>query len=118
MDHARVIIFEDHKDKREALVDFIEMCGHVVVGLAGSMDEAFRLIKRIPEIRAEVAFVDGNLDSGCDNVEGEKITKAIKENNPNVYVICNASVGEITGADIPKRDISAAQKAIADLVRQ
>jgi PAS domain S-box-containing protein len=81
-DEVRVLLVEDHASIREALASTFEGEGFEVVGQAGSMAEAQRMLEEI-EQAIDVALIDLGLPDGY----GADLIKELHEKNPQAQAL-------------------------------
>jgi DNA-binding NarL/FixJ family response regulator len=81
-EEVRLLLVEDHASIREALASTFEGEGFEVVGQAGSMAEARRMLEKI-EQPIDVAIIDLGLPDGY----GAELIKEVQEKNPKAQAL-------------------------------
>jgi CheY-like chemotaxis protein len=85
---AKVAVFEDDKDYRGFIEEFLQDTGHTIVAMATTFPEALALAQRLSALGVEIAILDANLTKGeNDGSEGQTVLRAIRELAPHVKVI-------------------------------
>ena len=100
-DRAKVFFVEDDADSREIATEFLQMKGHSVVETASSLNDALSKIPKLNKKGVNVAVVDGNLSEGDESGrDGERVSREIKAQHPNIAVIGHALNKPISAADV------------------
>ncbi|OVE78635.1 hypothetical protein BVY00_02245 [bacterium G20] len=103
MENARIIIIEDNSMLRTQCRANLEAAKHQVVGEAGSVLGAVRLVDELTEEEetVDIAVVDGNLSRESEGgTDGERVANYIHEKLGNVTVIGWSLDGKVAGADM------------------
>lgn len=120
MENARIIIVEDNSMLRAGCRKNLEASKHLVIGEAGSVFGAVRLVDELVENdeAVDIAVVDGNLSRESEGgADGERIANYIHEKLGGVTVIGWSLDGKVAGADmnVPKHDAWALDAMVKEL---
>jgi len=118
MDKARIILIEDDPELRDDFKRNLEVSGHKVIGQAGTVETAAKLVDNLTPDDVDIAIVDGNLRRGVtDGTDGERVSEDIHQRLGGVVVIGASMDGVVRGADmnVPKDDAWALDKMIREL---
>jgi CheY-like chemotaxis protein len=97
---ARVFVAEDDKDWQDMIKEFLEMAGHTVVASARTLPEAMSTVKRLQDLKVDVAVIDGNLNEfDSDGYDGQSVLRAIREHAPRVRTV-GMSGNPVRGTDV------------------
>ena len=98
---ARVLVVEDNLPIQRLIGTRLKLGGHTVASTASNLKEALECAEKAPELRINVAIVDGNLGTSprdCD--DGRKVAERLRRVAPGVKIIaCSASLNADYGDD-------------------
>lgn len=92
-------VIDDYPDWQERVTKHLEANGFKVVAKASSLSSSLALIPKLKALGVSVVTLDGSLDQSSN--DGNKIGKAISENDPNILRVGMSSfLDGVTECDI------------------